>query len=91
MRRRLALALLLAALLVLALVEPSFAKEAGGGSWDNGEGLAGETNDKIVTAFGLGLVVFFPLFIVVANTLLHSLERRKERRKAAALRRRTGW
>ena len=82
--------LVLAALALLALVEPALAQEPSG-SWDNGEGLAGELNDKIVTAFGLGLVVFFPLVIVIGNTLLNVLERRKERRKAAALRRRAGW
>ena len=82
--------LVLAALALLALVEPALAQEPSG-SWDNGEGLAGELNDKVVTAFGLGLVIFFPLVIVIANSILNVLEKRKERRKAAQLRARSGW
>jgi hypothetical protein len=58
---------------------------------DNGEGLVGETNDKIITFFSLGLVVFFTLLIIVASAIQARLERRKELRKAAELRRRVGW
>jgi hypothetical protein len=89
MRRHLWIALALAVLVLLVVAAPALGQGETG--WDNGEGIAGELNDKIVTAFGLGLVVFFPLFIVTANGILRLLERRKERRKAAALRRRTGW
>ena len=87
MQPRFRIALLLALGAVLLLAEPAMAQEG----FDNGEGLLGELNDKIVTAFGLGLVVFFPAVIVIANSILHALERRKERRKAAMMRRRTGW
>jgi hypothetical protein len=58
---------------------------------DNGEGLLGETDDRIVTFFSLGLVVFFVLLVIVLSWLQGALERRKEERKAAELRRRVGW
>ena len=57
----------------------------------NGEGLAGETNDKIVTFFSLGVIVFFPLFIVVMNAIVGRLEKRKEQRQQAAARSGAGW
>ena len=34
---------------------------------DNGEGLVGETNDKIITFFSLGLVVFFTLVVILGS------------------------
>jgi hypothetical protein len=49
---------------------------------DNGEGLWGETDDRIVTFFCLGLV---------ASWVQGALERRKEQRKAVELRKRVGW
>ena len=58
---------------------------------DNGEGLAGETNDKVVTFFSLGVLVFFTLFIVLMSLLHSFFERRKEEKKAAARRPRVGW
>jgi hypothetical protein len=68
----------------LLLAAPAFAG-------DNGEGLLGETDDKIVTAFSLGVLVFFVLFVVVASLVQGVLERRKEEREAVELRRRIGW
>ena len=58
---------------------------------DNGEGIVGETDDKIVTFFSLGLVVFFALAVILLSALQGLLEKRKEQRKAAELRRRVGW
>jgi len=58
---------------------------------DNGEGLAGETTDKFVTFFSLGVLVFFVLFVVLASIGQSRLERRKEEKKAAATRSRIGW
>jgi hypothetical protein len=58
---------------------------------DNGEGLYGETDDKIVTFFCLGLVIFFALFVILASWLQAVLDRRKEQRKAVELRKRVGW
>jgi hypothetical protein len=58
---------------------------------DNGEGLWGETDDKVITFFSLGVVVFFALFVTLASWLQSVLDRRKEQRKAVELRRRIGW
>jgi hypothetical protein len=58
---------------------------------DNGEGLYGQTDDKIVTFFSLGVVIFFVVAVILLSALQARLERRKEERKAAELRRRVGW
>ncbi len=58
---------------------------------DNGEGLYGETDDKIITFFCLGLVIFFTLFVILASWLQAVLDRRKDQRKAVELRKRVGW
>jgi len=51
---------------------------------DGGEGLWGETNDKVTAAIGGILIVFFPLFIFFASKLQGHLEKRKDARKKAA-------
>lgn len=58
---------------------------------DNGEGLVGETDDVIITLFSLGVVVFFFVVVCLGSFIQSRLERRKEQRKAAKLRQRTGW
>ena len=58
---------------------------------DNGEGLVGETNDKIITFFSLGVVVFFAVLVSVLSWLQAVLEKRKEQRKATAVRDIVGW
>jgi hypothetical protein len=58
---------------------------------DNGEGLVGETDDRIITFFSLGVVVFFTVAVILLSALQASLERRKEQRKASELRKRVGW
>jgi hypothetical protein len=58
---------------------------------DNGEGLLGETDDRLVTFFSLGVVIFFAVFVVLASWLQGALERRKQQRKAVELRKRVGW
>ena len=68
----------------LVLAAPAFAG-------DNGEGLAGETDDRLVTFFALGVVIFFAVFVVLASALQGRLERRKDERKAVELRKRVGW
>ena len=68
----------------LLLAAPAFAG-------DNGEGLYGETDDRIVTFFCLGLVVGFALLVTLFTLLQNALERRKEQRKATELRKRVGW
>ena len=51
---------------------------------DGGEGLWGETDDRVVTNAGFILIIFFPLFILLVSLLQWQLEKRKDRRKAAA-------
>ena len=51
---------------------------------DGGEGLWGETNDKVVTNAGFILIAFFPLFIFTMSMIQWRLEKRKDARKAAA-------
>ena len=58
---------------------------------DNGEGLVGETDDRIITFFSLGVVAFFAILVALLSWLQGVLERRKEERKAVELRRRVGW
>jgi hypothetical protein len=58
---------------------------------DNGEGLAGETDDRVITFFSLGVIVFFVLVVILGSAIQGRLERRKEERKATELRRRVGW
>ena len=74
----------LSALLVLVLAAPAVAH-------DNGEGLVGETDDKIITLFSLGVVVFFILVVCLGSYLQSVLDKRKEARKAAELQQRIGW
>jgi len=56
-----------------------------------GEGLAGETNDKAVTFFCLGVLMFFVITIFVGTFIQQRLERRKDAEKAAKMRQRVGW
>ena len=64
---------------------------------DGGEGLWGETDDKVVTNAGFILIAFFPVFVLLASLLQWQLDKRKERRKAAEKARRAradmrgGW
>ncbi len=50
---------------------------------DGGQGTYGEAGDKVVTNAGFILIAFFPLFIFVMSMLQMTLDRRKDRRKAA--------
>jgi hypothetical protein len=51
---------------------------------DGGEGLYGQTDDKVTTAAGFILILFFPTFIFVASMIQGRLEKRKDAHKAAA-------
>ena len=79
---------------LLALTAP-FALAAEG--HDGGEGIYGETDDKVITNAGFFLIAFFPLFILKASLIQGGLEKRKDRRKAAEKARRAradqrgGW
>ena len=58
---------------------------------DNGEGLVGETDDRIITFFSLGVIVFFVAVVCLGSWLQSVLEKRKEQRKAQSLRQQIGW
>ena len=64
---------------------------------DGGEGLWGETNDKIVTNAGFIIIAAFPALIAVLSAIMWVLDRRKDARKRAAKARRAradlrgGW
>ena len=64
---------------------------------DGGEGLWGVTNDKVVTYAGFILIVGIPILILILTLIQQSLDRRKDRRVAAAKARRSradlrgGW
>ena len=74
----------------LALAGTAMAQNAHEPAGDNGEGLAGETTDKVVTFFSLGVAIFFVLVVTLGTIAQILLERRKERRKAAHFQR-YGW
>jgi hypothetical protein len=92
MRRTLATTLL--SLALLAATAPLALASEG---HDGGEGLWGETDDKVITNAGFVLIAFFPLFVFVMSMIQGALDRRKERRKAAEKARRAradlrgGW
>jgi preprotein translocase subunit YajC len=76
--------LLPALLLTLLLLAPAALAH------DGGQGTYGEANDKVVTNAGFILIAFFPLFVATMSLLQWSLEKRKDRRKAAAKALQTG-
>jgi hypothetical protein len=77
--RRIAATLLLSLVFVALLAPVALA-----GRPDNGEGLYGETNDKVVTNAGFILIAVFPLLILILSLAQWRLDRRKDLRKAAA-------
>ena len=79
MLRRLPITAVLAITAALVAAAPALAH-------DNGEGLWGETNDRVITNAGFILIVFFPLFIFFVSLLQWRLEKRKYARQAAAKR-----
>ncbi len=83
-RLRLVPTAVLTLVLSLVLATPALAN-------DNGEGLLGETNDRIITFFSLGVVLFFFAVVCLGTFIQNRLEKRKEERKAAELRSRIGW
>ncbi|MEA2426594.1 MAG: hypothetical protein QOF37_222 [Thermoleophilaceae bacterium] len=90
MRSRTAVTALATTVLSLVLSAPALADGFGKGG-GAGEGLAGETNDKVVTFACLGVLLFFVAFIFVATIIQSSLEKRKEAHKSAKMRQRVGW
>ena len=70
--------------ITLATAAPAMASHAG-------EGWAGELNDKVITFFSLGVMIFFVVVIIVFSSIQGRLEKRKEEKKAAQALARTGW
>jgi hypothetical protein len=68
----------LLALALLALTAPAAIAH------DGGEGLYGETNDKVITNAGFILIAFSPLFVFVMSLIQWRLDKRKDARKRAA-------
>ena len=86
MCRALTASVLVAIGLLLAFAAPALA--AGG---DDGEGWVGEADDRIIAFFSLGVILFFPIVITILRLIQGAHDRRKERGRGAALRRRAGW
>ena len=87
MLRRLPASAVIAVTVLLITAGPALAHDGGEGWW-------GETDDRVVTNAGFILIIFFPLFVFFASLLQWQLEKRKDRRKAAAKRREQdagGW
>lgn len=46
-----------------------------------GVGLAGRTNDQIITFFCFGVIAFFPILVITLSLIQGHLEKRKEQRR----------
>src|SRR5438046_2636869 len=68
-RPRILLGTVATLLVSLALAGPAMAK--------GGEGPYGKYDDKVVTNFGFGLIIFFTLLVIVLSVGQSLLERRK--------------
>jgi hypothetical protein len=71
--RSIRLALLTAAIFLVA-ASPVMAAD--------GVGLWGRTNDRVITFFSLGVVVFFAAMVIVLSLIQIRLEGRKDRERA---------
>jgi hypothetical protein len=66
---------------LLALTAPAaFASEG----HDGGEGWWGETNDKVITNAGFIIIAAVPTFLLIMSLIQWRLDKRKDRRLAAA-------
>ena len=59
--------------LALLLAAPAMAEKGG-------EGLYGKTDDKVITNFGFGLMIFFTVLVVGLSIGQHLLAKRKQRK-----------
>jgi hypothetical protein len=81
-------------LALLALTAPVALASEG---HDGGEGWWGETNDKVITNAGFIIIAGVPTLILILTLIQSSLDKRKDRRLAAAKARRAredlrgGW
>ena len=80
MTRRVLTTLFLSAMTLLVFAQLALADAEN----DHGEGWYGESNDLAVTKAGFLMIAGFPLFILLASLALWRLDKRKDRRKAAA-------
>jgi hypothetical protein len=74
-RRLSAVCATLSALALMLLVAPLAMAE-------DGVGLAGPTDDKTVTFFCFGVIIFFAALPIVLSLIQWRLEKRKERRQS---------
>ena len=68
-------------LVFLALTAPVALASEG---HDGGEGWWGETNDKVITNAGFAIIAGVPVLILVLSLIQWRLDKRKDRRMAAA-------
>jgi hypothetical protein len=78
MRRIKTLSLLLVPVVAMLVYAPSALATTHGG-----EGIYGPTDDKIITTWMFGLLLFFPLVILVFSKIQSRLDKRKYARVAA--------
>jgi hypothetical protein len=69
------------AITILSLAVASLLCAASPAMAADGVGLWGRTDDKVITYWGFGLMVFFTLFVVGLSILQNRLESRKERER----------
>jgi len=73
MRVRTVLTLIAALALSLVLAAPAMAAKGG-------EGLYGKTDDKVITNFGFGLMIFFTVLVTRLSIAQWQLDKRKQRK-----------
>lgn len=71
MKARAWITALLATTVALLLAAPAFAS-------DGGEGLYGKADDKVITNFGFGLMIFFTVVVALLSYGQHVLNKRKK-------------
>ena len=79
MRRPRFLPVLSSALVTMLVLAP-----VAGATTYSGEGLFGETNDVVITNTMFGIIILFPVLIIVFSLIQTRLEKRKHARMDAA-------
>jgi hypothetical protein len=91
MRTRIVTTLILTSATLLTFASDAFARA------DGGQGLYGETNDKVITNAMFLVILFFPTVALVLSVIQWGLDRRKhakldaEKRRKANVDWRGGW
>ena len=86
--RRLALTLALFALTLMVLAPAALAQ--GAGENGGGQGIYGETSDKVITNAMFMVIAFFPTVILIFSLIQWRLDKRKHAKMDAAKRRAAG-